>query len=104
MMAEPVTPDIMAGFRELLREFRGVAHALGEVVERTARLETKVDRLITDQARTDGMQARICDLENWFRTEMSARNARSAARGLWTAVLATLLGGGVGAVIAHVWK
>ena len=103
-MPEGWTPELIAGFRELLGEFRGVGEALGEVVERTARLETKVDRLVTDQAAVARIEGRLTEVEHWFRAEMAARNALGVARALWIAAGATLIGGGLGAVIAHFWK
>jgi hypothetical protein len=103
-MGEPIAADLLSGFRELLSELRGVGAALVEVVERTARLETKVDRLVADQAQTAGMQARIADLEGWVKSELAQRSARGAVRGVWIGSVATVVGGGIGAAVAHFWK
>jgi hypothetical protein len=103
-MADPVTPGVMDGFREILHEFRGVGNALGEVVQRTARLEVKVDRLITDQANAEGMRARIAQLENWVKAELDSRAMKGRVRGLWIAAVSTLAGGTAGALISHFWK
>jgi hypothetical protein len=81
-----------------------VSVALVEVIERTARLETKVDRLVLDAADAAGLQRRIGALESWIETELAGRAARGAARGIWIAMLGTVVGGGVGAVIAHLWR
>jgi len=91
------------GFRELLREFRGVGLTLGEIVERTARLETKVDRLVADVAQTSSMQQRLSELESWVKAELALRAARGVRRGIWIAAFATVAGGAVGAAVAHVW-
>ncbi len=103
-MPETVSPEIVVGFRELLHELRIVGSALVEVVERIARLETKVDRVVVDQALSSGMQTRIAELEHWFRCETATRAARGTARGLWLGVFATIAGGVVGAAVAHLWR
>lgn len=103
-MTETITPEVLSGFREMLREFRGVGEALGEVVERTARLETKVDRLVVDVAQASMMQDRLASLESWVQAELQARAARGVRRGVWIAALATIAGGAIGALISHLLK
>ena len=103
-MPEGLTPELVTGFRDLLGEFRGVGEALGEVLERTARLETKVDHLVVDVALTSTLQERLCSLERWVTEEVAARAARGHRQALWIAAIATIVGGGLGAVIAHFWK
>jgi hypothetical protein len=89
---------------ELLHEFRAVATGLAEVLQRTARLETKVDRLARDSEEAARMQRRLGEIEGWMRAEQSQRAARGVARGWWAGALATVVGGGLGAVIGHLWR
>lgn len=97
-------PDTLIAFRELVHELRGVGEALCVVLERTARLEVKVDGLASASAANAGVADRVAELESWFRSEMAARNARGHMRALWIGVLATLAGGAAGSIVGHLWK
>jgi hypothetical protein len=100
-------PDTQEG-REvlgaLLHEIHLVADALVEVVQRTARLEVKVDRLVGDCEEAGRMQSRIGELEGWVRAELAARSSRAAIRGWWVGAAATIVGGSLGAIIGHLWR